>query len=89
MDNKRLEDKLDKIVDDISEIMQTMAANTSSLEEHIRRTDIAESRINDVELELTPLKAHVAFVKGAAWSMGILGATLLGLSQMGILQKLF
>lgn len=89
MDNKRFEEKLDKIVDDISDIKQTMATNTASLETHIRRTDLAEERMDGMDNKITPLEKHVAFMKGAAWALGIVGAMLIGLHQFGILQRLF
>lgn len=89
MDNKRLEEKLDKIVDDISEIKTTLAINTASLETHIKRTEIAEENISKIQEDIKPIKSHVAFVKGAMWALGVTGGILFALQQMGILSKLF
>lgn len=89
MDNKRLEAKIDKMVEDISEIKITMAQNTASLETHIRRTEIAEEQISTIKDDIKPIKSHVAFVKGAIWSLGIVGAVILGLHELGIIDKLF
>lgn len=89
MDNKRLEEKLDKIVEHISEINTTLAVNTSSLETHIRRTELAESQIQNLQDDIKPIKSHVAFMKGVAWALGVAGSILIGLNELGILKKLF
>lgn len=96
----KLETKIDKIVEDISEIKLDVAKNTISLDEHIRRTNAVEELIqlhqNDVkELKVTidedvsMLKKHVAFVKGAIWTLGMAAAIIMGLNELGILSKLF
>ena len=41
----KLDDKIDKMIDDIGEIKVTMAVNTESLKEHIKRTNILERRV--------------------------------------------
>lgn len=41
----RLEDKLDRISDQISEINVTLAKQHVSLQEHIKRTDILEGQV--------------------------------------------
>lgn len=64
---ERLEEKLDKIVEQIAEINVTMARNTASLDEHIRRTNMLEEK-------LEPVEKHVIMVNGAAkLLMGLLG----------------
>lgn len=99
MDNKRLESKLDKIVEEIAEIKQTLAVNTKELEIHVEGVILAreqnnilrqemENRFDSVDSDLKPIKSHVAFVKGAIWSLGIAGAIVLGLNELGIIQKL-
>jgi len=45
MDDNRLENKVDKISDDIVEIKIIMTENTASLKEHMRRTALAEKNI--------------------------------------------
>lgn len=89
MDNKRFEDKLDRVITDINDIKITMIANTASLDVHIRRTDLAEMRIDMVDEKIKPLEKHIAFATGATWAIGICGALLAALAQLGILQKLF
>lgn len=90
MDNN---EKLDKIVEDVNEIKVILARNTSSLELHIKRTDLAEQNLEQLRQEvsddLKPIKEHINMVKGAMWLLGVLGAALLGLQQLGILNKLF
>lgn len=96
MDNNKLDkilESLDKVKDDMSDMKITMAANTATLEVHVKRTDLAEESINHLREsfieELKPIKSHVSFVKGAIWALGISGALIFGLSQMGIFSKLF
>ncbi|NDE09874.1 MAG: hypothetical protein EBZ95_04820 [Chitinophagia bacterium] len=77
--------------------------NTEDLERHILRTNIAEQRIelltkSDVELkeklieEIAPIQSHVHAVnigiKVLVWTLTAIGAILLGLKQLGILDKL-
>jgi hypothetical protein len=55
MDNDRLnriEDKLDKITDKLQEMNVTLAENTQSLIIHEKRTDLAERKIELVQLQL-------------------------------------
>lgn len=77
--------------------------NTASLEHHVKRTDLAEDNIrllqdhdaafreeltSKISEELKPIKAHIAFVNGAIWALGIAGAIIIALHQLGIIQKL-
>jgi len=65
MDNKRLEDKVDKIADSISEINVTLAKQSVILEEHVRRSTNLENR-------LEPIEKHVHMVSGAMKLAGLL-----------------
>lgn len=65
--NKRIEDKLDKVVDHIASIEVTLAKQHTSLEEHIRRTNILESKVE-------PIEKHVNMVQGAIKLILILSA---------------
>jgi len=87
-----METKLDKIQEDIVEIKETLARNTTSLELHIHRTEVAEETLkiisntqNDLELKLI---SHINQVKGAGIAIGVIGSVILALWQMGILAKL-
>lgn len=108
---KHLENKIDKILEDLNEVKIIQARhtvlhekNSEDLERHILRTDLAETRIEmltkaDSELkdelmqEITPIKNHIntinVAVKILLWVMATMGAILLGLHQLGILNKLF
>lgn len=91
---------LTRILEDISEIKQTLAVNTKELEIHVEGVQLArkqndllkedmDARFDNLNEEIKPIKAHVSFVRGALWATGICGAVLLGLNELGILQKLF
>lgn len=84
----KMEDKIDRILEEITEIKVTVArqditleTNTESLKEHMARTAMAEIRIDDLE-------KHKNMVQGAMWILGVLGAVVSGLYKAGILQKL-
>lgn len=64
MDN-RIEDKIDKISDRLNSIDVTLAKNTVSLEEHIKRTNLLEE-------EVKPIKKHVDMIEGALKLIGVL-----------------
>ncbi len=63
MDVGRLEDKVDRIAESVSNIDKTLMGQAVQLEEHIRRTTLLE---NDVK----PIKEHVQRLKGIAWFLG-------------------
>lgn len=108
---RQLENKIDKILEDLNEVKVVQARhtvlhekNTEDLERHILRTNLAEERIEmltkaDIELkeeilaEINPIKSHVYAVnigiKVVVWTLTAIGAILLGLKQLGILDKLF
>lgn len=75
-----VDEKLDKILEDLSEIKVVTAVNTAHLEEHIRRTDLLETRVEQVATSIQPLKSHVDMVKGAVKLITICGiiASILG-----------
>lgn len=97
-------DKLSADIEEIKETLAKnttqLAVNTTQLEIHIEGVKLAreqnnilkkdmDDKLEIIKADLLPIKAHVAFVKGAMWALGIVGAVTLGLQQMGILQKLF
>lgn len=69
---------------------------TKSVEYHIMRCDKLEELVelykkdSDDKLvnELAPIKSHISFLKGAAWTCAGIGTILVTLHEMGILQKL-
>jgi hypothetical protein len=63
-DQKRLEDKVDKIVDKICSIDVTLVKQSIILEEHIKRTNLLEDKIE-------PIEKHVIMVNGVLKFLGI------------------
>lgn len=77
-----MEDKIDKILEDINEIKIDVIRNTDSLELHIKRTEILES-------ELKPIKTFYERVMAFFWTLCSIGGVLLGLKELGLLDKIF
>jgi chromosome segregation ATPase len=95
---KRIEDKVDKVEEAITEIKVTLSRNTASLEEHMRRSDAIEEYVqaldkhlneNVVKKDLEPIKKHVNQVtwaiKGIFWFIGIVGTILITLKELAII----
>ena len=82
-----MEDKLDKILDDLTEIKLVQAENTLVLKEHARRSGASESRISIVEAlaekTYALLNKHLAFLQGAIWLLSGLAA-IIGVIFAGI-----
>lgn len=89
---EHIDNKLDKIQDDIVEIKETLVRNTTSLELHMERTKIAEDRIEMLQSEDNSIKeklnAHVNQIKGAFIAISTVGALIFAMWQMGLLGKL-
>ena len=66
MDEKRIEDKLDRVVENINSINVTLGKQSVILEEHVKRTNLLEAKIE-------PIEKHVAMVHGALKFIGIVG----------------
>lgn len=69
---KRLEDKIDIIVTNVSEIQKHMAVYNSELTRHIEGTIQNRDAIKDLNKEIQPLKTHVDRVDGALRLLGII-----------------
>jgi hypothetical protein len=65
----RLEEKLDKVVD-------TQAEIKADLQEHMRRTLIAESNIDKLAANMAPVQEHVAFIR----VLGRLSSIIIGIA---------
>lgn len=61
-----MEDKLDKLSEKITSIDVTLAKQSVILEEHVKRTNLLEAKIE-------PIEKHVAMVHGVLKFMGIIG----------------
>lgn len=64
------EEKLDKIVEDISEIKVTLAKQAVQLEHHIKRTDLNEENMELLRAEFKPIQKHVDMFHGALKLIG-------------------
>lgn len=73
----RIESKIDKITDSLSEIKIIQAAQATDLKYHIKRTDLLEQK-------LEPIEDHVSKMHGALKLIGIialLGGILGGIAE--------
>lgn len=70
--DRRVEDKLDKVADDISHINVTLAKQEVSLSEHIKRTNILEAKIEPIEKHMLMINGALKFVGGIALFIGII-----------------
>jgi hypothetical protein len=64
--NDRIEQKIDKIADTLTEQAVTLGRLTVTVEDHVKRTNILED-------DIKPIKKHVAMVEGALKFIGLLG----------------
>lgn len=60
---EKLDDKLDKVVVIQAEMQRDIA-------HHIRRTDVAEKRLEILHTDMEPIKRHVAKVHGVLAALG-------------------
>lgn len=79
---EQVENKLDRISEDITEIKVIMERNTSSLEYHIKRTDIAEEKHDLLKTEVDYVMDHVKKVNWIFKIVAIVGAVVLFVVQI-------
>lgn len=111
MSDEQNNNKIDKVLEDLTDIKVILTrhevyheANTRILEEHMRRTHAAETRIEmlheadtilkeKIDEKLDPIKRHVDMVnttiKVVGITLTIIGSIVGFLYKAGILQKLF
>ena len=70
----KLEEKLDKIAEDIGEMKVVQASQAKDLKYHIMRTDLSETRINTIEDRLMPLIKIKTKIEGTFQFLGVVGA---------------
>ncbi len=63
----RIEERLDRIVD----VQSGMQAD---IQEHIRRTAIAENNIEKLAVAMAPVQEHVAFIRGMGKFLALVAA---------------
>ncbi len=68
---------LERLYERINSIDKTLSAQHVTLKEHIRRTEL-------LEVQLEPVKRHVAMVNGALKFIGLLGI-ISGIIEVGVL----
>jgi hypothetical protein len=59
----KLENRIIDLSQAINSIDKTLIKNTDLLDEHIRRTELAEESIELLRSEMRPVQNHVQFVK--------------------------
>jgi hypothetical protein len=73
-----VDEKLDKIVERLGSIDTTLAVNTASLVEHVKRTNLLEA-------ELKPVSKHVVMMETIFKVIGVVGsvaAFILGVAKI-------
>jgi hypothetical protein len=68
---ERIETKVDTISKDVSSIDKTLALQHLSLQEHMRRTALAEESIELLRKDIEPVRAHVNRIDGAMRLIGV------------------
>jgi hypothetical protein len=63
--------KRDEIEKHLSNIDVTLARQATILEEHIRRTGVAEKRLDLLQEQIEPLKTHIDMSVGAVKLIGV------------------
>lgn len=69
---ERIENKLDKVVDQIGEINETTTKQQVSLDYHIKRTDLLEKKLEPVEEHVQLVSALFKIIGGLAVVAGII-----------------
>lgn len=72
-----INNKLDKLDSRIDNVDITLAKQSILLDEHIKRTGIAEENIGMLRADLKPVEAHVSMVQGAIKLIAF-GAVIIG-----------
>jgi hypothetical protein len=76
MDNNKLHEKLDLIIDRQAEMNATLVVQATQLEYHIKRTDLLEEK-------LQPVEQHVALMS-AAFKIAVALGSLVGVLAAGV-----
>lgn len=68
----KIEEKIDKIDEKLLDMSQWVQRNAISLEEHMRRTDLLEKKLEPVEDHVAQVRAGTKIL---AWVVGVLLAS--------------
>lgn len=74
MNDKKLDiisEKIDNLDIKLNDIDKTLAVNTQSLQEHMRRTQLAEQSIEKLADQIVPVQAHINKVNGMLMFIGL------------------
>jgi len=80
---EKMDEKLDKVSTDITDIKVVQSAQASDLKHHIFRTDLAERHITALEAGIKPIEKHVSQLNGVLKLLGIIGI-FAGIAKAGI-----
>jgi hypothetical protein len=79
---KRLATVVDRLDTRLDSIDLTLARNTASLEEHVRRTNALEALVVETKKDIKPIQDHVVFMKTLAYLGGLLVSALFALKSL-------
>lgn len=77
----RLHDKVDSIKDKITDIEIVQVKHEANLQEHLRRSELAETRMELIEDEVKPILQGLSFFKVIAKIATTLGSILYAASK--------
>ena len=77
----KIEIKIDKLDERLDKIDVTLAAQHESLKSHMKRTELLEAQVK-------PLNIFMDRIKFTGVILGILGGTIVGLGEAGILKAI-
>lgn len=80
----RSEQLLEKVVESLAELNEKVGRQEGRLEEHMRRTEIAESNIDRLAAALGPVQTHVTQVQSGFKLVVILGTVIAFLTGTGL-----
>ena len=84
-DKGSLFDKLDRLDERLDTVATKQAEQGVMLDEHMRRTEVAEANLDLLRADFKPVQSHVAMVGALAKILGLVGTRVgmaLGLRQL-------
>jgi len=70
----KIDQKIDGLDSRLDLVDRTLVKQEANLGEHMRRTELAEKAIENVRVDLEPLKKHKAFIEGVLKAIGLITA---------------
>lgn len=84
-----LNNKIDKVIESQKETNEILVRNTATLEVHVKRTDLAEEKIELIRQEVENIESKTdkneSFLSGVVWVISGLAGLLALLYETGIL----